>query len=898
MEDQDSETEVSAATNSGSIPMSRTNSYLHLPVYSSPPSVESKFSNQNKSSSYRWRFLATSYLVICIVISAIYVAIYAENTFYYPEDYLAYLRHKQNSLLKFNDLPYTEWIATRWTFSNRQFANWPQLPEMLSDNIVQAAEASLANTKGVWLLGTTNLVYVSNLATSTPGLVQFTDVSANLGIEIVNGSRLAVEPASGLYIISPTTITRLNCSQGLAKDCYIASKHDNQNLNSVLSATVSLSDGALWIGTVDGLHVAAWEQGQLVVRKVENVTGAVSHLAWRSLVTQGNFKSSFILCNAARNPHLSFSDGSKLVLSKTFSVGDYLQLATPEEPSEDSALLGMSKIQFDHVNYGYVNFNAYSTPVVEFGLLVVAADYKLYFFDGSQWRFEWVSRWEDGLGGVVDGPVTSMTFTSDGSLFIANNVSISRLNSNYTFERIGPEQRLPYNHINALFYLKYTPLYPPPTQKSSDDDEEDQDGGCVFIGTDMGYTIYDVATRQFRGYYFGPRWLPGDRVSAISGSTDNTVVVVTEGGVSFVHAEEWTLEAKALHYQKMLERHIREPGLVADCPLVNYTPSTCSPTTTDNDGLWTSWLVASEVFRYKVSGSNQAKNNAWRLFQGLEFLYNVTGKSGLMARSVVKSTVAVSGDTWHNSSVNRGWQWKGDTSSDEVVGHMFAYPIVYELLAKSSSERALVGQIINNIVGHIVSNGYKLIDVTGRPTRWGIWSPDQLNLNQSWADEHGVNSLQMLTFLLSAYHVTKNNSYWKTWKVLYNGTTNGVTNHYGLNMINQKVTFPRDDNFSDDELAFLPYFIYFFTLNNMKKSHLDVEPSETGLLSLQRTWQSVGPEKSSAWTAIYGYIMGVHSEEMIENVVWNLRTWPLELVEWETKNSHRLDIQFNPEQDR
>ena len=30
---------------------------------------------------------------------------------------------------------------------------------------------------------------------------------------------------------------------------------------------------------------------------------------------------------------------------------------------------------------------------------------------------------------------------------------------------------------------------------------------------------------------------------------------------------------------------------------------------------------------------------------------------------------------------------------------MFAYPIVHELLAKSSSERALVGQIINDIVG-------------------------------------------------------------------------------------------------------------------------------------------------------------------------------------------------------
>lgn len=88
---------------------------------------------------------------------------------------------------------------------------------MLSDDIVQAAAANLANSEGVWLLGTANLVYVSNLATNTPSLVQFTDVSANLGIEIVNGSRLAIEPASGLYIISPTTITRLNCSQGLAK---------------------------------------------------------------------------------------------------------------------------------------------------------------------------------------------------------------------------------------------------------------------------------------------------------------------------------------------------------------------------------------------------------------------------------------------------------------------------------------------------------------------------------------------------------------------------------------------------------------------------------------------------------------------------------------------------------
>jgi len=109
-------------------------------------------------------------------------------------------------------------VSTRWTYSDRDFANWPQLPDLLKrGDVVQAAEAKLGDTSGVWLLRTNSLVCVSNIATTTPSLVQFADVGTSLGIEIVNGSRLAVEPASGLYIVSPMTITRLNCSQGWAE---------------------------------------------------------------------------------------------------------------------------------------------------------------------------------------------------------------------------------------------------------------------------------------------------------------------------------------------------------------------------------------------------------------------------------------------------------------------------------------------------------------------------------------------------------------------------------------------------------------------------------------------------------------------------------------------------------
>lgn len=67
--------------------------------------------------------------------------------------------------------------------------------------------------------------------------------------------------------------------------------------------------------------------------------------------------------------------------------------------------------------------------------------------------------------------------------------------------------------------------------------------------------------------------------------------------------------------------------------------------------------------------------------------------------------------------------------------------------------------------GYIKRNKYYLIDVTGRPTRWGVWAPEQINFNQSWADEHGLNSLQILTYLLSAYRVTRKGDYLEGWLV-------------------------------------------------------------------------------------------------------------------------------------
>lgn len=49
---------------------------------------------------------------------------------------------------------------------------------------------------------------------------------------------------------------------------------------------------------------------------------------------------------------------------------------------------------------------------------------------------------------------------------------------------------------------------------------------------------------------------------------------------------------------------------------------------------------------------------------------------------------------------------------------MWAYPIIYELVAETSEEKSRAYRLINNIMTYIVKNDYYLIDVTGNHTTW------------------------------------------------------------------------------------------------------------------------------------------------------------------------------------
>ena len=152
---------------------------------------------------------------------------------------------------------------------------------------------------------------------------------------------------------------------------------------------------------------------------------------------------------------------------------------------------------------------------------------------------------------------------------------------------------------------------------------------------------------------------------------------------------------------------------------------------------------------------------------------------------------------WPKSADGK-WYWKSDTSSDELDGHFFFYGLYYDLVARDDAERAEVRETVLAIVDHLVENDGSLIDHDGERTRWAVFGPEQINDDQEWWEERGLNSLSYLTYLRIAEHMAgdadSKQHYARTARTL-------IEDHaYASNLRNPKVqSGPGTGNQSDDE---------------------------------------------------------------------------------------------------
>src|SRR5882724_7427104 len=252
--------------------------------------------------------------------------------------------------------------------------------------------------------------------------------------------------------------------------------------------------------------------------------------------------------------------------------------------------------------------------------------------------------------------------------------------------------------------------------------------GALWLGTTQGLLRLDFAApeRDRRQYLTGRRYLPDDYVEQLLADERGGIWARTRAGVSHIELRPMTLAQKAeLFEQRIRARHDRY-GLVADSGLaIPGNPASNQLHDNDNDGLWTAMYAAAECFRYAVTKSREALANARKSIQAVLFLEEVAGRRGFPARSVLrKGDPLPHGGEWHWTADGQ-YYWKGDTSSDEIVGHFFIFSIAYDLLPDAELKRH-IAETAKRIMDHILGHGYYLVDLDGKPTTWGYWAPEKL----------------------------------------------------------------------------------------------------------------------------------------------------------------------------
>ena len=544
------------------------------------------------------------------------------------------------------------------------------------------------------------------------------------------------------------------------------------------------------------------------------------------------------------------------------------------------------------------------------------------------WRFEHIT-------GLIDAPITSLVYNGgQDKLWIGQDIGITLLSpvlmssgeTHWYFSRLAGQIANPGSDIGHLPLGNITTLG---VSYSTSLDSR------VWLGSAYGVMRFDPNESENNAWrvFNSARYMP-DRDSLVNVSsltvlsrTDkaptalgSTAIAVTGKGLAVLRFEMWTLARKAKHFQDFFNQTGRHDkyNLVSSCGMSSWGDTrTCVKGADDNDGLWTSMYLSSQVFRYVVTRDTAVRDAAWTHFEALELLNRVSGISGYPARSLAKRTDFPPDPAWYPSPINDTLQFKGDTSSDEIVGHEYVYPLVHDLLAMNDDERRRAYTLVFNITNHILTHDWYLVGEKHTPTSWGIWNPVRVNNDYSFQDDRGLNSLEILAYLIQTYAYSGDERFLEGVKLLIGSY------RYDVNLINMKMIAVCDMNFSDDELIYLSYFNFIYAVNSVTSSTVlspEQKKNAQAVTKKLLEYMSIGldhihrykyMDKSPFYNYIYCYASGQVNQtrhlfsqdrtttpefdcsSLSKTGVWYLQRWPLELINWPQFNSQRLDVQIN-----
>lgn len=414
--------------------------------------------------------------------------------------------------------------------------------------------------------------------------------------------------------------------------------------------------------------------------------------------------------------------------------------------------------------------------------------------------------------------------------------------------------------------------------------------GDTWIGSERG--AYMLKENDGFNYYYGERWLPGGQVVDIAEGADGSVLILTEEGLARIVFEHMTLYEKAMYYEKQVRhRHIRYGfnATLIDMEKGNINSGRLGDS--DNDGLWTAMYLGGQAFRYAVESSEEALQNVRESLAAMERLYTINPVPGFPARSYSRRGYIerlADPERWQHAA-DPEWDWKATTSSDEAIGHIFAYGVVAELV-ENEEIRTKAITLIDTLMQHIIDNDWYLVDYDGQPTTWGRWNPEYVNNFPSEVGDRKLNSSNILAMLQTAYHFTQ--------KEIYKEKAYELINDYGY-LDNLMVPMARIGqapegagdwasmlseswNHSDDEMYFLGYWgLYRYAFDDSLRSKYRE--------SIIDHWEAERPEKEGAWNIFTAMVADEYDRE---EAIWYLQEYPLDLIHWNMTNSHRQDIEL------
>lgn len=261
--------------------------------------------------------------------------------------------------------------------------------------------------------------------------------------------------------------------------------------------------------------------------------------------------------------------------------------------------------------------------------------------------------------------------------------------------------------------------------------------------------------------------------------------------------------------------------------------------------------------------------------------------------------------------------YKGDTSSDEIIGHVFLYKLAYDILGPEDPElAALIVNTMDKFAQHLVDNSYNLVDGSGQPTTWAKFSRTYMHNGQVLGGAP-LNTMVILSVFKVAAHVTgyqkwedeyrmaafdENYQYAKvmtqeleryTLSILEYANSVSPILGYALRPIVGTECFDTIYrlilNHSDEEMAMLGFYILF-------QLEEDEELLKYYREALDDWWFSIGYSENPLW--YYIYQLAYPNEEktdhygnsLTEVASWALSRHPLDLRRFLATNENRDDI--------